>query len=135
VAPTSAVERATIVVERNAIAGSTHTLQLVPAPTTNWIDVVIPERVPVSAIRMDGQPAALGEWKSHNGYHVARFVAPPPSGVTFEIDATQDPIDAYVVDSSNSLPDTARVLTDARGRLGVPIHEGDRWVVYRPLKI
>ena len=135
VAPTSAVERATIVVERTAIAGSTHTLQLVPAPTTNWIDVVIPERVPVSAIRMDGQPVAVGEWKSHNGYHVARFVAPPPSGVTFEIDATPDPIDAYVVDSSNSLPDTARVLTDARGRLGVPIHEGDRWVVYRPLKV
>jgi hypothetical protein len=135
VAPTSMVERAASAVERNTIAGSTHTLQLVPAPTTSWIEVVIPEKTPVSAIRMNGHPVAVDGWQPYNGYHVARFVAPPPSGVTFEIDATPDPIDAYVVDSSNSLPDSARVLTNARGRLGVPIHEGDRWVVYRPLEI
>lgn len=135
IAPTSAVERATIVVERNATVGSTHTLQIIPATTTSWIDLVIPEQVSVAAIRMDGHPVAIGDWKSHNGYHVARFVAPPPSGVTIEIDASPDPIDVYVVDSSNSLPDSARVLTEARGRLGVPVHDGDRWIVYTPLKI
>jgi hypothetical protein len=135
VAPTSTVERATVAVESSAITGVTHTLRLIPAPMTNSIDVVIPEQAPVSAIRMNGLPVAIGKWESHNGYRVTRFSAPPPSGVTVEIDATPDPIDAFIVDSSNSLPDSARVLTDARGQLGVPVREGDRWVVYRPLRI
>ena len=134
VAPTTAIRRATIEIDRNTVSGTTRMLHLVPAATTDTIDLAIPEQAAVSAIRIDGLPVVSGS-EPRNGYRVVRFVAPPRSGVTIEIDATPDPIDVYLIDSSNNLPDSARVLTDARGRLGVPLREGDRWLVRRKLKL
>ena len=133
VAPTAAQPRATTDVVQT-VHGVTHVLQLRPAATTNAIDLALPSDAAISAIRVDGHPVVTGS-TAKSGYRMVRIVAPPASGVTVEIDATPAPIDAYVIDSSNSLPDSAHALTQARGGLAVPVNQGDRWVVYRRLTI
>ncbi len=134
ISPTSVVERTTFGIDQHSVTGSTHTLHFVPGPQTNRIDIAISDQIAIDAIRMDGQPVVT-HWPSHEGYRVVRFVAPPSSGVTVEFDAAPELFDAYIIDVSDGLPQSGRVLTDARGRLGAPVHEGDRWIVYRKLKI
>jgi hypothetical protein len=133
VAPATVIERATTEIEYSSVSGTTRTLHLRPGAATDAIEIAVPADAQVSAIRIDGQSVAIGS-DAHDAYRIVRFVAPPPDGFSLEIDAP-DQIDAYLIDSSHSLPDSARSLTQARGRLAVPVHQGDRWIVYRRLKL
>ena len=132
VAPAIASQRETAQIDKQTITGTTHLLHLTPAESTGAIGLAIPATTTVDAIRIDGQAIATNVT---DGYRVAYFIAPPSEGVSIEVDATADPIDAYVFDNSNSLPDSARVLTQARGQLAVPVHSGDLWIVYRRVQL
>ncbi len=133
VAPTS-VQPRSMTDTTQSIRGATHRLQLHPAASTHSIFLAIEAKAPISAIRVEGRPVVTGS-AAQGGYRLVQIVAPPSSGVAVEIDALADPIDAYLIDCRDGLPDSARDLTQARGRLAVPVHQGDRWIVYRRLTL
>jgi hypothetical protein len=132
VAPTTVLERAGVSIVQRASSGTTRSLQLRPGDATDMIGIAIP--APVTGIRIDGH-AVPTDSESRDGYRIVRFVAPRPDAFTLEIDAGPEPLDIYLIDSSNHLPDGASGLTQARGKLAAPVHSGDRWVVYRRLTL
>ena len=134
-AATSVEQRPSAQLEPIARNAATRTVRLRPASGTDVIGLAIPIEAPITAIRIEGRSVPI-EVKSGENYRLVRFVAPPADGVIIEIDTTAtDTIDAYLIDSSYSLPTSARLLTDARGVLAVPVKSGDGWVVYRRVKL
>jgi hypothetical protein len=136
VAPADVIQRAATTLDARTATGTGRTLHLRPAAETNTIALIIPRQASIGSIRANGRPVAL-ESDGRSAYRAIVFDAPPPTGVTIEVDAAAaEPIDGYVVDAIYRLPDDARALIDARGTQAAPGgHMGDRWIVLRRVKI
>jgi hypothetical protein len=102
-----------------------------------WL-VLPPEAKPIS-VAIDGtRLPALDERVLHwtNGWHTYACLTAPPEGV--EIDLVlpgQEPVEAYVMDRSYTLPPSGRALVGARPPNAVPQHRGDLWMTSRTLPL
>ncbi len=90
--------------------------------------------VPAGSIRVQGQPLAppyLRGRSSDNGISLVSFEAAPPEGVTVELTLSADRLDAFVLDRSPGLPESARAVAAKRPLDLSPANGGDATVLYR----
>ena len=77
---------------------------------------------------MAGRSAELWE---QDGYLQARFFANGNEPLTFEFrTGSETPVTGYVVDGSHQLPAPALPISNARGSLAVPQHQGDQRLAF-----
>ena len=133
VAAADVTARATVTVDAQPPRGNTHIAFFKPVDGTRSLSLVIPKAAKVSAIRVAGQTVGLPP--PEDDYYVVTVHAPPTDGVTIEVDAAAASIDGYVADVSRDMPSSAAALIAARGTLAVPVHDGDRWIVFRKIAL
>jgi hypothetical protein len=93
--------------------------------------LVIPVSAGVESIRVNGHPTGRRPFDA-SGYLQLLLVNPPDGRYTIDLElATDGKVEGFLADRQRGLPDVARPLADARGKLAVPVHDGDSWLIFR----
>lgn len=119
--------------EVRRIAGEPLSLTLPAGPAGSHVAVYLPRQAGVQSLGLRpqaGQPQELAAPPPEAGYHRFLCVAPACDGATLEIDMSNDePITAYVVQTTAGLPADDQDLLAARPDTATPRHGGDATLV------
>ncbi len=95
----------------------------------DFAQIILPLDAGISDFRMAGRPAELWE---RDGYLQARFFANGNQPLVFEFTASAtEPVTGFLIDGSHTLPAPAQTISDARGSLAVPRHQGDQRMAFQ----
>ena len=85
-----------------------------------------------SNIRMAGRP--LPTWEQ-DGFLQARFFANGNRRLVFEFESTAtDEVTGFVIDGSHRLPEAVEAISESRGSLAVPQHQGDQRLAFQRIR-
>jgi hypothetical protein len=95
--------------------------------------LVLPASRLVSA-SIEGHPVPLSILE--HGWHPLTCATLPPAGVSVELTFHGEaPVDAFVMDTTRHLPPGGEALQRARPAFTTPRHDGDAWILTRPLNL
>lgn len=98
----------------------------------DFAQLILPAGAGISEFSMAGKPMVLTE---RNNHLQARFFANgnEPLVFAFSTSATE-PVEAYLVDGSHTLPVAVGHISRARGTLAVPRHQGDQRLAFQRIQ-
>lgn len=122
----SALPEAAVTVERE---GNRVRITLEDSGNGDFAQIILPPDAGIRDFRMAGRAAELWE---RDGFLQARFFANGNQRLEFEfITDASTPVSGFVVDGSHQLPEVAGPVSDARGSLAVPRHQGDQRLAFQ----
>jgi len=102
------------------------------------IGLALAETVGAGSIRVQGQPLAppyLRRGSSSSGISLISFEAAPPEGVVVELTLRANRLDAFILDRSPGLPESAQAIAASRPANLSPANGGDATVLYRRITL
>jgi hypothetical protein len=112
--------------------GSSVSISIQSRGSGDYLQLILPAEAGISNLRVAGHPVTMREL---SGFVQARFFAAGNKPVLFEFDTeASTPFEGFVVDGSHTLPAIGVPLSDARGTLAVPQHQGDQRIVFQRIQ-
>lgn len=95
----------------------------------DFAQIILPADAGISDFRMAGRDVELRE---RDGYFQARFFANGNEPLVFEFTTSAtEPVTGFLIDGSHTLPEPVHSVSDARGGLAVPQHQGDQRMAFQ----
>jgi hypothetical protein len=95
----------------------------------DFAQIILPADAGISDFHMAGRPAELWD---RDGFLQARFFANGNQPLMFEFTTSaEEPVTGFLIDGSHTLPAPAHSISEARGNLAVPRHQGDQRLAFQ----